>query len=189
MKTIVTNITRQLSWCAVVALCAFTAGNWNARAEDKGTPGSLSSKDFKFVNEAAESSETEIALGNLAAQKGMDQAVRDFGKRMKEDHQKANGELKELAKKKGAMLAIAPTKKEAKAMDRFAGLSGKEFDKAYIKEMVSEHKNCVKEFEEQAQKADDVDLKAWATKTLPSLKTHQADAQRLEATIVAAAGN
>jgi putative membrane protein len=189
MKTIVMNITRQLSWCAIVALCALGAGTLNSRAQDKGTPGSLTSKDFKFANEAAESAETEIALGNLANQKALDQAVRDFGKRMAEDHTKANAELKELAKKKGAMLAIAPTKKETKAVDRFSGLSGKNFDKAYIKEMVSEHKSCLKEFEEQAEKADDTDLKAWATKILPTLKNHLAEAQRLEATIVASAGD
>jgi len=57
-------------------------------------------------------------------------------------------------------------------VDKLAKLSGAEFDKAYMSDMVSDHETDVKEFQTQADKGNDPDVKAFAAKTLPVLQKH-----------------
>jgi putative membrane protein len=57
-------------------------------------------------------------------------------------------------------------------MNKLGGLSGDAFDRAYIDLMVKDHEKDVKEFEKQSTKAKDPDLRAWAAKTLPTLREH-----------------
>jgi uncharacterized protein (DUF305 family) len=60
-------------------------------------------------------------------------------------------------------------------------MSGAEFDRAYIKMMVSDHKKDVSVFEKQSTRAADPDLKAFAGKTLPTLQQHLQMVQALDA--------
>ena len=76
----------------------------SARAEQKGNPGQLSSKDYHFATEAAQANADEVKLGQLAQQKGTDPAVKQFGQHMVQDHSKANDELTQLAQRKGIEL-------------------------------------------------------------------------------------
>jgi putative membrane protein len=47
---------------------------------------------------------------------------------------------------------------------------------------VKDHKKDVKEFEKAEKKAEDADLKAWITKTLPTLQEHLRMAENLGVT-------
>ena len=58
--------------------------------------------------------------------------------------------------------------------------SGASFDRAFIQKVgVSDHQEDIKLFEMASRSAKDADVKAWATKTLPTLKEHLAEAQKL----------
>jgi putative membrane protein len=46
------------------------------------------------------------------------------------------------------------------------------FDKDYMAAMVKDHEKDVAEFEAEAKDGSDPDVKAWASKTLPTLKKH-----------------
>src|SRR6185369_12140995 len=85
---------------------------------------------------------------------------------------KANDELKQLAATKGVTLPTAVSAEEQKDMDALSAKSGKDFDKAYIDDMVKDHEKDVAEFEKASKDARDADLKAWVTKTLPTLQGH-----------------
>ncbi len=154
-----------------VALCLCTL----SLAEDKAQ--ALDRKDHKFVTEAATGGMLEVELGKLAADKAASDSVKKFGQQMVTDHSKANDELKSIAEKKGVEIPASLPKKEQKEVDRLAKLSGAEFDKAYMKLMVSDHEDDVKEFEKASKNAADPDLKSFAEKTLPTLKDHLKMAQ------------
>ena len=137
----------------------------------------LSSDDSKFVKEAANGGMLEVELGKIALTNASNSKVKDFGKRMRDDHTKANEDLKKLASSKGVEL---PTKVEGKAkttLDRLSKLSGAEFDREYIQAMVDDHKEDVGAFENASQKAKDPDVKKFASQHLPTLKTHLEIAQ------------
>jgi len=134
--------------------------------------GNMSSQDHEFVMDAAMGGLMEVELGRLAAQNGMSEAVKQFGQRMVDDHSKANQELMTLARSKGMTLPTALDEKHQKDVTKLSAMSGAEFDRAYSKMMLSDHNKDVKEFEKQSTKGGDADLKAFASKTLPTLQEH-----------------
>ena len=167
------------------ALRAADADN-NKSDAGTGTPaagsGKLSSKETKFIKDAAEGGMEEVALGKLAAQKGSSDAIKSFGQKMVDDHSKANEQLMSLAQSKGVDLSAekdATDKKIQKATDKLSKMEGADFDKAYAKAMVKDHQKDVKEFEMASKDAKDPDVKAFASQTLPILQDHLKMAQDL----------
>ncbi len=181
MNAYISRTLAHLSLGAMAALCLLTAAGPNAQAQSsENNKGQLSSHDYKFVSAAARGGEEEVTLGELAAQKGTDPSVREFGQRMAQDHQKVNQQLTQLASQKGATLPSTPTGREEGRVDKLKNMSGADFDKAYMKEMVSDHKKDVKEFQSASTKADDADVKAFAAKTMPTLEEHLQMAESIQ---------
>jgi putative membrane protein len=145
--------------------------------------GQLSSKDYHFLTEAARGGLEEVQMGQLAREKGASQGVRDFGERMVTDHTRANDELKQIAMQKGATPPMELSHGEQSKLDHLQKVSGADFDKAYTKDMVKDHKKDVKAFRKASKDLDDPDLRAFAQKTLPTLEQHQQLAENLETTV------
>ena len=157
------------------------AANPNATGE-QAAMGSLSSADQKFVMDAALGGMMEVELGRWAAQKGTSEGVKQFGRRMVDDHSKANTELMSLASRKGITLPTAIDQKHQAEMTKITRMTGADFDRAYIKMMLSDHKKDVAEFEKQSTKGADADIKAFAGSTLPTLQEHLTMVQALSGT-------
>jgi putative membrane protein len=137
-----------------------------------GTVSSLDPADKDFVMKAAQGGMAEVMLGQMASTKGTSPDVKNFGNRMVSDHGKANDELKQLAQNKGLALPSDTDQEHKSAADKLSAANGKDFDKQYISNMVEDHEKDVKEFEKASKDAKDPDLKAWASKTLPTLQDH-----------------
>jgi putative membrane protein len=128
--------------------------------------------DAKFAVAAANGGMAEVELGQLAQQKATNAKVKDFGAMMVTDHTKVNNEMKALAKSKGITLPVAIDTDEQKVKDNLSAKTGTDFDKAYVSNMIDDHKKDIKEFEDASKNCKDADLKAFAIKTLPTLKMH-----------------
>lgn len=144
--------------------------------------------DSAFVSKAAVVGLAEVKLGDLAQKNGADADVKAYGKRMVDDHGKANQELTDLAAKKGWTLPKDVDADHQKMYDDLSKLSGAEFDKAYIGHMVSGHNGSIADFQAASTTAADADLKAWAGKTLPTLQEHLTQAQTVATKVGASAG-
>ena len=131
----------------------------------------------------------EVELGRVAAQKGTSDAVKQFGQRMVDDHSKANTELMTLAQSKGITLPTTLDDKHRSELTKISAMTGAEFDRAYSKMMLSDHKKDVSEFEKQSTRGTDPDLKAFATQTLPTLQEHLQLAKALPGNEGSAGGN
>jgi putative membrane protein len=191
-------VARKLIYTASIAALAFgfsqvgmaqsaatspsTSSNRPAATQSTGSAPTvnLSRGDRKFIEEAAQGGMAEVELGKLAQQKAASDQVKQFGKKMADDHQKANEQLKTLASKKGMTLPADMTSSDRREYDKLQKKSGAEFDREYMKEMVSDHKKDVKDFESAAKKADDADIKSFASTTLPTLQQHLDLAQQTE---------
>ncbi|WP_293942693.1 MULTISPECIES: DUF4142 domain-containing protein [unclassified Sphingobacterium] len=136
------------------------------------TPLSVSEEDAKFVTEAANGGMAEVELGQLAQQKAQHADVKAFGEMMIKDHSKANDELTALAQAKNITVPATVGAEQQKVKDDLAKKAGREFDKAYIDEMVEDHEKDVKLFEDASKNLKDAELKAFVDKTLPTLRTH-----------------
>lgn len=141
-------------------------------AKKDSTASTVDKDDAKFAVAAANGGMAEVELGTLAQQKAANQKVKDFGGMMVSDHSKANDEMKALAKSKGITLPDSIDSKEQKVKNDLSAKTGADFDKAYVSNMIDDHKEDIKEFEDAAKNLKDPDLKAFAVKTLPTLKMH-----------------
>ena len=162
----------------VIATAASLAllGSVTARAADAG----IDSADKSFVKNAYEGGLAEVKMGELGLAKTANADVKAFAKKIVDDHNKANGELKTLADSKKISVASSPSmvaQGKSKMMD---AKSGADFDKAYVDAMVKDHEKDIKEFEKAASDSKDADVKAFAAKTLPTLKEHLSMAQALQ---------
>jgi putative membrane protein len=137
----------------------------------------VAATDRAFAKEAAIGSMAEVDLGNLAKDKASSSDVKTFAERMVTDHSKANDELKQWADENHVTLPTQLDAKHKAMHDRLAKLSGDAFDKAYMRDMVSDHKADVAKFRSESKTAKNADLKAWAGKTLPTLEEHLKMAQ------------
>jgi putative membrane protein len=163
-----------------------------AAAQDKATmsspstsnPSSLSKADQVFVKDAAEGGMAEVELGRLAVEKASNADVKKFGQRMVEDHNKANEELKDIAGKQNVALPNEPTAKHKATKDRLSKLSGGQFDKAYMSEMLKDHNKDVAAFQRESNSGRDPDIKSFAAKTLPTLKDHLREARSIAAKVM-----
>lgn len=162
---------------------ADSANEANAATNDSGTNAAsmaVDENDSKFVVEAADGGMAEVELGKLAQSKGSNASVKSFGQMMVDDHSKANDELKQLAQSKNITLPATVGQAHQKVMDELNTKSGKDFDKAYMDAMISDHKKDISLFEDASNNLKDPDLKAFAAKTLPTLKMHLEHCQKVK---------
>ena len=123
------------------------------------------------MNDAAMGGMAEVEMGQLAQEKASNPRVKAFGEMMVRDHSAANNDLKSIAGKKSVTLPD----NIGKHQDHYNDLSkktGKDFDKAYMKMMESDHKNVVDEFEKCAKNGTDPDIKTFCSQKLPTLRMH-----------------
>jgi putative membrane protein len=164
------------------------AGSSSTRSTAQASSSQLASSDRQFIMEAAQGGMAEVELGQLAADKAESSAVKQFAQRMVTDHGKANDELKSLAQSKNITLPADLDAKHKATKDRLSKLSGAQFDRAYMQDMVSDHQKDVSEFKKQSTSAKDAELKAWAAKTLPTLQEHLQMAQAASRSAVGTSG-
>ena len=136
-------------------------------------------EDSMFVMEAAMGGMMEVEAGRIAQQNAASQRVKDFGAMMERDHSQANNELKSLVSSRGIMIPDSLSGNMRKHIESMRKMTGKSFDSHYMNMMLTDHKKDVSKFEKQSTSATDNDLKNWATKTLPTLKTHLDSAQAI----------
>jgi putative membrane protein len=143
----------------------------------------VSNADQKFIMTAAKAGLKEVELSRIAAERATDPNLKQFAEKMVAEHSKANEELMQIATGKGISLPTTPDEKLQQTITRLQGLSGAEFDRAYLKEAgVSEHEKAVKLFEQHSQKGSDADTKAFAAKVLPNIQEHLRMVREIEAT-------
>lgn len=135
--------------------------------------------DKQFVRKAAEGGLAEVELGKLATEKASSEDIKKFGQRMVDDHSKANDELKEVATKEGLTLPKTLSPQDKVLKEQLDKLSGAAFDRTYMENMVKDHKKDVQDFTRESGSGTDPDVKQFAEKTLPTLKDHLREAERI----------
>lgn len=132
-----------------------------------------------FVQMAAVGGLFEVQSSELATTAGQSAEVKAFAQQMITDHTKANQELQQLAASKNLQVPATLDQKHAATLKELAGKSGEEFDKAYGQAQLRAHRMAVRLFEQGSAGLQDPELKAFATKTLPTLQQHLQKAQSL----------
>lgn len=128
--------------------------------------------DESFFKDVAKAGMAEVAAGKMAESKGSSPAVKEFAAMMVKDHSAANAKLKKIAMAKGVDLPDGPGMMQ-KAMNEKTDLkSGDSFDKDYIRGQIKAHKDTIDLLQKEIDSGQDAEAKAFATETLPKVKTH-----------------
>ncbi len=152
---------------ALALAAGFLVGLPCARAQTN-----LATMDSDFILTAAQGGMTEVALGQLAADKGVRDDVKGLGKMMVKAHTKMNDDLKSLATQKGVILPTTLDAKHQALVDKMTALTGTEFDDAYIAGMVKGHTKDAKAFKSESATTQDADIKGFLDKSIPVVEMH-----------------
>jgi putative membrane protein len=98
---------------------------------------------------------------------------------MVDDHTKATEQLKQVAAEKNIDLPQNLDAKDKATKTRLEKLSGEQFDKAYMRNMVKDHQKDVAEFEHASKTIKDPAIKSFAEQTLPTLRDHLKEAEKI----------
>ncbi|HEY7569611.1 MAG TPA: DUF4142 domain-containing protein [Gemmatimonadaceae bacterium] len=127
----------------------------------------------------------DISTGSLAARKASRAEVRELGAMLARDHEAVRKQGRELA----AKLAVTPTpiakdfpllKNYEATLKKLNGLSGAEFDKAFLEYEVAYHKAVIDAVTNTFLPAiQNAELKAFVVKVAPAFEAHMLAAQQL----------
>jgi putative membrane protein len=132
-----------------------------------------------FLEKALKGDNSEVALGQMAEDKGSTQATRDFGKMLHDDHAQAKQEVLPVAQAHGVADTDAMTAGAKLEQVKLNLLKGRAFDHEFAKYMVKDHKADIAEFGKEARNGHD-DTADLARKTLPTLRKHLETAETVE---------
>ena len=182
----------------IVAALAFEACNSNdtkdakeqadSLNEVKDTSSTMSSSgkmqvvedDAEFATAAAVGGLTEVELSKLAATKASNTQIKAFAEMMLTDHGKVNEELKTIAMSKNISLPTTLDDDHQKNWNELNTKTGKDFDKKYADLMIDDHQKTFDLMEKQAKDGMDTELKAFAAKTAPIVKTHLENIKKIK---------
>jgi len=124
------------------------------------------------VRSALEGGNAEVKLGQLAAQKGSSEDVKQFGQKMVDDHTKLGHQMKQIAQQQGIEVPEGIPAKDTALETKLNSLSGDAFDQAYIAAMVKDHEKDLTEFKKEADSGNDTSIKGAATQGSQVISEH-----------------
>ena len=142
------------------------------QAASPGAVVKMSQKDVSFIQSAAGNGQQEVENGKMAERQAKGAEVKNIAARTVADHTRINKELTALASRKGVTFSTGGVKAQS--------LGSGNFDALYLKWLDERHKMDIAAFERQAKSGDDSELKAWTSKTVPTLKQHLSMVQQAE---------
>ncbi len=137
------------------------------------TSATLAGDDKTFAEKAIRGGQFEIECSRVALDKATSGKIRDFANMMIADHGQANQELESLAQKKGLSVPSTPDSSAQSKLDELRQLDGEAFDTRYREMQIDAHDEAIRLFRKASNEAQDQDLRAFATKTLPTLQKHR----------------
>jgi putative membrane protein len=135
-----------------------------------------------FIKVLANENQQEVETAKIALQRSHNEQVRQYAQQEIDDHTNAQDQLRQLAQSKGAELPKVLGNMEQGMVNDLSAQSDSMFDKKYIDGEVTSHQDAINNTNAEAMNGGDVDVKAFAQKTLPTLQQHLVRAKQLQGT-------
>jgi putative membrane protein len=149
--------------CAMLGFVVIATTQAKAQTDD----------DKKFLAMAAQADQDEIALSKLAVDKAANPDVKAFAQKMIDEHTKMTESMKPFADKWGLTPPAGPDTDHQKDLNKLNGLSGADFDKEYMSDMVSDHAKALRAFTTEAKDTQLPDFKAAVVKGKTHVAAHK----------------
>ena len=144
-----------------------------------------SGRDEDFLKEVAQASQIEVESSKLAMTKAQNAEVKAFAEKLVKEHTAASEELNTLVKSRHAEWKDDDPKfvEKKRKHESLQKLTGADFDKEYLEDMISDHESTIALFARYSLNASDTALKSFADKTQPTLREHLKMARDLKARV------
>ena len=139
---------------------------------------SLARSDQQFLQKAASNNAAEIQMCKIAEQNSSDPNIKNLAKSLQKDHTQANQQLRRLAASKGIALNFQPTSSQQRHLQDLSKKQGQAFDKEFLSLNTKGHEQNIALYQKEGARAQDPDVKSWANKMLPDLRSHLAMVRR-----------
>jgi putative membrane protein len=137
------------------------------------------SAEFDFVTRASNSNLFAIEESRLAIARSVDSQVKTFARRLVEDHESAEAELKAASEGSGATVPTALDEEHQARLNALQGKSGTDFDKTYVADQDENHSNALTLYGDYMLWGEYEKLHAFAIKMIPITEAQLKDAQVL----------
>jgi putative membrane protein len=129
----------------------------------------------EFALNAAIANKFEVIESQLALRQASDAKLKEFAELMIREHTAALEELQMVARRAGADVPaeIAPDAAHQAKINAIKNRKDADFDQAYRTDQIQAHDQAVAMLDSYAQSGSNVQLKAWAAKTLPTVRKHR----------------
>lgn len=152
----------------------------------------------EFAMEAASDGMMEVEMADLAIDKAENDDVVGLAKMIKEDHEAANDKLEDIADELEMELPDDLMSSHKQKLEEMEQVSEEMFDQQYLATVIHAHKMAVKKFEDMAKLYSSEPmtgdqggqyamtgkgiqkLHAWVDNTLPVLRKHLNEAQKIQ---------
>ena len=141
----------------------------------------LSRQERNFIAEALSDSMAERALGKLAQDRAETDMVRDFARRVVDEHGQMADRLLAMAERHDIPVPRELTRIARLGMESLRDTPEEAFDRRYIATEEETHARSIKLFEAQAERNGET--AAFARDTLPMLHAHFEEARGIAATL------
>ncbi|WP_428376006.1 DUF4142 domain-containing protein [Lichenicoccus sp.] len=128
--------------------------------------------DEAFVAKVSQGGMFEVKLGQVAADQGSTQDLRDQGNTEMHDHTLVGDKLKSLANGIGITFPNTLKAQFQDRLDRLRALSGRAFDSGYLRAMEDIHAKDGAAFAAEARNGSDPKLRAFAAETHRIVERH-----------------
>jgi putative membrane protein len=132
----------------------------------------VSPQDRAWLTVAHQTNLAEIAAGDLAAQSGHTESVRNAGRMLVDDHRALDAKLQPVAKQLGVNLPDYPNAQQKAEMQRFRRESGVQFDQTWAHVEGDGHVLAIELTVKETQQGSSPQVKQLAAAALPVLKKH-----------------
>ena len=169
----------------LVMMSGANAAGWQSQPQKASDQREMAGRDEDFIKDVAQASQIEVESSKLAITKASNPEVKAFAEKLVKEHTEASAELMALVHSKNAMWPADDPGMKAKKQkhESLQKLTGAEFDKEYLEDMINDHEAAMVLFGKQSQMGKDAAIKAFADKTLPALRDHLKMARDLRAKI------
>jgi putative membrane protein len=124
--------------------------------------------DTSFIQKNITDNLAEIEMARMAQQRAADQQIKRAASQLVADHTAILNDLRRVARKRNIIEVVAATKKQN--LDQ---VSGVEFEKQWLGEMIATHQSKITELENASAHITDAEVKAIVSKALEKMRMHK----------------
>jgi putative membrane protein len=123
-----------------------------------------------YVQSAQTINQAELALGQLAQQRGSSDKVKQISLNMVQRHSALSAQLAELARERDIAMTLKPSTEDEKVYDRLAKLSGRSFDGAFEQAVTDAHTRELALHRGELERSGDAGLRGYAQSRVSALE-------------------